>query len=302
MGVHLRPIHHPIHLTGENQEHGDNTMTNKPQFPTLTDWEPTRQTLHRYCLAIGVIPRAHAEFHPQWWHISFKVQPEGLRTGDMDRPGGGRFWLVMDLKQHRVVLHTDEGPSREFDMTQGLTAMQFGDSLLAAVAELGLSADYAREKFENDEPRDYNPAAVGRYLTALLSADRIFKEHRATLRGDVGPVQLWPHNFDLAFEWFGAPVKSQEQDGRLQEHRSQINLGFYPGDPQNAPYFYSNPWPFEAEKLTNHSLPEGARWFTESWQGTILPYDELAGDPNAENRLKEYARAVFDIALPTLMA
>jgi hypothetical protein len=49
-------------------------------------------------------------------------------------------------------------------------------------------------------------------------------------------------------------------------------------------------------------LPEGARWFTESWQGTILPYDELAGDPNAENRLKEYARAVFDIALPTLMA
>ena len=83
---------------------------------------------------------------------------------------------------------------------------------------------------------------------------------------------------------------------------SQCPIWVFEGDPQNAPYFYSNPWPFEAEKLTNHSLPEGARWFTESWQGTILPYDELAGDPNAENRLKEYARAVFDIALPTLMA
>jgi hypothetical protein len=276
-------------------------VASEPQFPNLTNWEPTRQTLHLYAQAVAVVPRAQAEFHPRWWHVSLKVEPDGLRTAEMARPGG-LFWLVMDLRQHQVVLHTDEGPLKQFDMTRGLTAAAFGDALLAAVAELGLAADYDRARFENGEPRQYNPAAVDRFLTALLNADRIFKEHRATLSGEVSPVQLWPHNFDLAFEWFGSRVERYEEEGQVQEHPSQINLGFYPGDPDNAPYFYSNPWPFEADKLTGNPLPQGARWFNESWQGTILPYDELAGDTDAESRLKEYARAVYDIASPTLMA
>ena len=54
---------------------------------------------------------------------------------------------------------------------------------------------------------------------------------------------------------------------------------FYPG---GEPYFYSNPWPFEAAQLLHEALPEGSRWHTEGWQGTILPYDELVGDVNAE--------------------
>ena len=128
-------------------------MKNEPLFPMLNDWEPTRQTLQLYSRAIGIVPRAHAEFHPKWWHISLKVGPVGLSTDKMDRPDGGTFWLTMDLEQHQVVLFTDEGPRQQLDMTQGLTATEFGDRLLAAVAELGLSADYAREKFENDDPR-----------------------------------------------------------------------------------------------------------------------------------------------------
>jgi hypothetical protein len=251
-------------------------MTSKPQFPALTNWEATRQTLHLYSRAIGVVPRAHVEFHPKWWHISLKVEPDGLNTTKMPRSAGGSFWLAMDLK--------------------------FGDQLLAAVAELGLSAGYARDKFENDDAREYDPEAAGRYLTALTNADRIFKEHRAALSGEVSPVQLWPHNFDLAFEWFGTRVERYEEHGQVQEYPSQINLGFYPGDGANAPYFYSNPWPFEADVLTANPLPEGARWFTEDWSGSILPYDELAEDERAEERLKAYARAVYDIASPTLLA
>ena len=277
-------------------------MTSEPQFPALTDWEATRQTLQLYSRAIGVIPRTHAEFHPKWWHISLKVQSDGLITGKMELPANGSFWLKMDLKQHKTILHTDKGPRAEIDMTAGLTATEFGDKLLAAVAELGLSGDYARDKFENDDAREYNAQAAETFLTTLVNADRIFKEYRATLNGDVGPVQLWPHGFDLAFEWFGTRVERYEEHGKVQEYPSQINLGFYPGDPAIAPYFYSNPWPFESDELVSHSLPAGARWHTEGWQGTILPYDELAGDERAEERLKKYAQTVHDIASPTLLA
>lgn len=275
-------------------------MSDNTQFPPLLDWEPTRETLHWYARAIGVIPRALAEFHPKWWHISLTVQPDGLATDGIGLPDGGTFRLKMDLQQHQVLLLVNDKVTREFSMVEGLSATAFGDQLLGAIADLGLTADYDRERFENDEPRPYNPDVVPAFWKALVNAARIFKEFRATLSGDPGPVQLWPHGFDVAFEWFGTRVVTYEEDGEKTEYPSQINLGFYPGDPVNAPYFYSNPWPFEAEQLLNQPLPEGASWHTEGWQGTILPYDEVAGDPNAGERVLEYARHVHELASPTL--
>jgi hypothetical protein len=201
-------------------------MFSKDFFPPLTEWEATHKTLHLYSSVVGVVPRAHAEFHPKWWHISLKVQPEGLVTDNMPLPGGGIFSLKMDLLQHKVVLTTSRGDVREFSMTEGLSASAFGDQVLAAVADLGLTAEYARGKFEDDEARQYDPAAAARFLTALVNADRIFKKHRAGLTGEVGPVQLWPHGFDLAFEWFGTRVEEYEEDGEIVKHPSQINLGF----------------------------------------------------------------------------
>lgn len=276
-------------------------MPTTPIFPALTNWEPTRQSLHWYSRAVGVVPRAHAKFHEKWWHISLKVLPDGLVTDKMDLPDdSGQFRLKIDLREHKVVLFVNKVKEREFDMTEGLTSTQFGDHLLEAVAELGLTADYAREKFENDESREYDPAAAERFLMALTNADRIFKEHRDSLSGDMGPVQLWPHGFDLAFEWFGTRVETYREHGEVQEYPSQLNLGFYPGDPGNPAYFYSNPWPFESSTLLDNPLPAGARWHTEGWEGTILPYEELAGDANAEQRLREYARRVYELSAPTL--
>ena len=274
-------------------------MSTEINFPALAGWESTRKTLHLYSNVVGVIPRAHAEFHPKWWHISLKVLPDGLVTNHMPLPQGGTFRLKMDLRQHQIILSTSIGPEVQFDMTAGLTATAMGNQVLAAVAELGLSGDYARQKFENDEPRVYDPAAVETFLAALVKADATLKRHRETLVGEVGPVQLWPHGFDLAFEWFGARVEKYEEHGDLQELPAQINFGFYPGEPA---YFYANPWPFEADKLLDHSLPEGARWHDEGWQGTILPYAEVVDDPKAKERLLAYFGEVYKVAAPTLMA
>jgi hypothetical protein len=228
-----------------------------------------------------------------------KVQPEGLVTDPMALPEGGTFRLELNLHRHQIVLLTSGGDEQRFDMTAGLTANEMGDQVLGAVSELGLTGDHDRQRFDDDEPRVYDPAAAESFLAALVSADAILKRHRETLVGEVGPVQVWPHGFDLSFEWFGTRVEGYEEGGEVKEMPAQINFGFYPKEPA---YFYANPWPFDADKLVKQTLPGGARWHQEGWQGTMLPYADVVGDPEAEERLLSYLGEVYKVASPTLLA
>lgn len=268
-------------------------------FPSLAGSEATRRTLHCYARAVGVIPRVHARSHPQWWHVSLRLVPTGLRTAKMALPGGDSAWLEVDLINHMVTLQMGIGGVRALSMRDGATGTEFGNQLLVAAEEIGLPGDYPREKFESDTPRAYDPDHARLFLSVLSEVQRIFAAHRARLTGSMGPIQLWPHGFDLAFEWFGTRKESYEEHGEVREFPAQLNLGFSAGD---EPYFYSNPWPFEGEKLLSRTLPAGAAWHTNGWQGTKLPYSELVGDANAEARLLEYARIVYELARPTLTA
>ncbi|MCL4262532.1 MAG: hypothetical protein KJ069_04930 [Anaerolineae bacterium] len=270
-------------------------------FPSLDGFEPTRQTLHWYSQAVGIVPRAHGIAHPRWWHISLRVRPDGLVTDSVSLPGGGILALRLDLRQHQIVLETSRGDVRSFSMAAGLTGTEMGEVVITAVAEFGLTGEFARAKFENNDPRTYDPDQARRYFDLLVEIDRIFKTHKASLKGETGPVQVWPHGFDLAFEWFSARTVTQEEHGKVKEFPAQLNLGFYPGSVDTPPYFFSNPFPFAADKLLDKPLPHEARWHTEEWQGTLLPYAALVNDANGEKKLFEYAQAVYDLAAPTLM-
>lgn len=269
-------------------------------FPAMPDtWPATRATLHAYAHAVGVVPRAHAVAHPQWWHISLEVRPNGLTTDTIPTPAGGVLDLRLDLHRHAVVVTASDGGTVEFPLDAGTTATAMGDQIIAAVAGMGLPADgYARDKFENDEPRAYDRAAAEAFFAAAVTASTAFERHRGAHEGPFGPVQLWPHGFDLAVDWYGTRIEEHTEDGETTQYPSQLNLGFYPGA---EPYFYSNPWPFDASLMTAE-LPGGAAWTQESFEGSMLAYDDLVGDPAAADKLLGYAAAVFEAATPTLTA
>ncbi len=261
------------------------------------DWEETRATLHAYTHAVSVLPRALIPANDKFWHQALTVEADGLTTKPIPLPDGGIATVRMDLNTHQVVLETDGGFVRSWPMDEGMSATKLGDDLIAAAVELGLDGDYDRERFENDEPRPYDTEAAAAFYDLLRSVAAVFEEHRSGLPGEVSPIQLWPHGFDMSLEWFGSRVERYEEDGETVEYPSQLNLGFYPaGDA----YFYSNPWPFDAEDLTNHPLPEGSEWYVEDWNGTKLPYSELKDDPTATDRLLGFAKRVFEITKPTL--
>jgi hypothetical protein len=267
-------------------------------FPPLPgDRQPTLDTLHAYAHAAAALPRAHAVPHPKWWHISLKVRPDGLATEAMPLPDGGAAYVRIDPRNNEVVFETSGGERRAFPMNADLTATQMGNALIAAGEEFGLTGEYDRSKFENDDPRPYDADIALGIFQAFVSADSAIAAQRNRITGAVGPIQLWPHGFDLAFEWYGTRTEPYEENGVATELPSQINFGFYPaGDA----YFYSNPWPFDTADLVGIALPDGARWNTEGWEGSMLPYADVAGDPDGVDRFLAFTGTVFDAAAPLL--
>jgi len=270
-------------------------MAGLPHFPA--DFEGTRKTLHAYAQAAGVIPRAHAAFHPKWWHASLKVRPDGLVTDPVSLPDQGSAFVRLDPRRDAVVFTTSHGDDRIFPMNARLSPTEMGDALLAAAAEFGLEGEYDRSRFGGEDATEYDGAVASAFFDVLVAVEAVFSEFRDSLSGDMGPIQLWPHGFDLAFEWFGTRTEKFEEDGEIKEYPSQINLGFYPA---GRAYFYSNPWPFEADELTGVELPSGAAWNTEGWEGSILYYDTLEDDPAATQKLRAFASVVHEAAAPTL--
>lgn len=267
-------------------------------FPSLDGFGPTRRTLQLYARALSALARAHAPAHPNWWHISLKVTPAGLVTDNIPCAGGGILAGRLDFHRAEIVLESSDGRTWALPMDAGLSGRAMGERVLAASNAAGLSGDVDQSRFADDEPGSYDRDMVARFFAALVRADRTFKRHGARLGEKAGPVRLWPHGFDLAMEWFGSRIECYNEGGETMELPAQLNLGFYPGEDNAGSYFYSNPWPFEEDKLVGHSLPAGASWHTEGWRGTILPYT----DARDEEQILDYAARVFEIASPLLSA
>jgi hypothetical protein len=279
-------------------------METKKAFLSLKGWEDTRDSLHAYAKVAGAPARVLAEPHPKWWHVSLKVDDRGLYSSPMHHEALGQdeLQISLNLQTHTLDVLLGKAIDTSFDLTAGDTATDLGRNLEAALKDLGIMANLPEGKYADDGPRRYDPEIAGRYLTVINAVKRVMTTLRGELDGDRSPVQLWPHHFDLAFEWFGTKRVTHEEDGEKVELPAQINFGFAPGDSSYPdPYFYSNPWPFE-EKLTAESLPHDARWFSEGFNGTLLPYADLVGDDHAGEKLLSYYRRVFELARPTLMA
>ena len=265
-------------------------------FPSFAEnWEPTRATLHAYAKALGTLAQTHLPKHPAWWHISLKPKPNGLTTENMPLPGGGLLNGRLDVRSHEVMVEASTGWHRSFDFRDARSGTEMADAIISAVAELGLTGAYVRKDFEDDGVREYDVEAAAPYWAALTNAAAGFELHRAALdHRSVGPVQFWPHGFDLAFEWFG--TKTYEYEGTT--HPAQLNLGFYSS---GRPYFYSNPYPFTDEELRKCDLSVGD-WCEDMFEGSILYYDEIADDPDGAAKLSTFAREVHEAARPTLTA
>ncbi|MEW5987878.1 MAG: DUF5996 family protein [Chloroflexota bacterium] len=258
------------------------------EFPVMkfADWRPTHDTLHHYARVLGRVRRALTPYQRHWSHITLRVAADGLTTTDIPIPdgGGSTFEMLLHLREHRLVIQT--GGQEWWDMPfRGQTAAELGDAALSALADLGVRVTMERSQWANDEPGVYDRAAVETYFQALSSIDEVFKQFKAELPGETGPVQIWPHGFDLAMLWFSGRQVPGADPADEEQADEQMNFGFSPGGYGGIPdaYFYvtAYPWP---DGLLEAALPAGAYWHTAGWRGAVLPYEEsvTAEKPAAE--------------------
>lgn len=264
-------------------------------FPALADWAPTRQTLHAYTRVLTAIRRTFTPEQDDWQHISLRLYTAGLTTTPIPHPkhSGRTFALSMDLRNHYVLLTDSEGEVQQFRISECRSATELGDLLLPRLAAMDVLGEVPRSRFENDEERSYAMEDAERFLSALSSTSRAYDELKEGLKGDLSPVQLWPHDFDFTLMVYGQREVEYEEHGKPMKSRAKISFGLAPPDSsQPAEYFFVKPIPFEVG-MTAGRLPAAASWHTEGWQGALLPYAEVAAKGDARQRLLDFFRAAY---------
>ncbi|MBE7469682.1 MAG: hypothetical protein DPW09_31635 [Anaerolineae bacterium] len=265
-------------------------------FPALTlaDWQPTRDTLQTYSKVLGKIRRALTPPQKHWWHISLRMVPTGLTTTPIpisDADDDATFEMILDLQQAQLLITTNRGENWQTPLT-GQSAQEFCDTVLAALAKLGVAVEIDRSLFADETPLSLDPAAAQKCGQALAAIDGVFKQFKAELPGETSPVQLWPHHFDLAVLWFSGRKVPGIDPADEENADEQMNFGFSTGDEgMPAPYFYATAYPWPAD-ITAAPLPAGATWHTQSWKGGLLMYESLVGVEEPEQKLLAFLRAV----------
>jgi hypothetical protein len=259
-----------------------------PPLP-LAEWQETRNTIQGYAQVVGKIRRALTPPQKHWFHISLRTSALGLTTTPI--PANNiTFEMLLDFSGHQLVISTSQGDWAEVEMT-GQSAREFCDEVLHALAEMGIEPEVDRKQFSNADGT-YDPDMVEDCWQALSQIDLVLKEFIGGLSGRTGPVQLWPHHFDLAALWLSGRIVPGTDPADEEMADEQMNFGFSTGDggiPDAYFYITAYPWP---EGLEETALPDGARWQREGWKGAVMMYEELVTAEQPREKLLAFLQTV----------
>ncbi len=270
-------------------------MTNDtfPPIP-LNEWQETRDTIQSYANLTGKIRRAMTPFRKHWWHASLRVAAAGLTTTPI-RSRAKTFELLLDFTKHDLLISTSHGDRHVIPLL-GQSPKTFKDQTLAALQEMDIDEpEIDHALFAETKLGSYDSAAVAKFWQALTQVDAVFKEFRNGFREESSPVQLWPHGFDLAVNWFSGRLIPGQDPNDAEYADEQMNFGFSTGGggiPE--PYFYVTAYPTPPGFTDTHLL-KGARWQTEGWTGAVLPYKVIESKGNGRELLLDFLTKLHEV-------
>jgi hypothetical protein len=278
-----------------------------PPLP-YAEWEPTKQTLHRYTQIVGKIRMALMPFRNHWWHATLLPATRGLTTGPM--PYGDRdVEIAFDFLDHRLGIATSDGQERALELGRRPACADFYRELFDALRDLGVDVEIHAEPYDlGDSPAfpadqinaTYDTDAVTRFWRILTSTEHVLGQLASSFNGKASPIHLFWHSLDLAHARYSGraapgPASTDPVTAEAYSHEV-IAFGFWPGDNRRTPYpaFYSYIAP-EPDRLTAETLePAAAEWQnTGSGSLAVLPYDALRKTPDPSGTLLAFFESAY---------
>lgn len=250
-------------------------------FPSLDQWETTRDTLHRAAKVLGVIRVATHEAMPNDLQYSVQIEPNGLSTGDL--PVGK---VVLDFIEGTLEVTPKNGAVAGFPL-QEHTQSSLTYAALEVFKEAGHEFEVNLEKVSDQTPFQLDIATSRDYAEVLDRMYTAFARFRARLVGSMTPIVLWPHHFDLSFIWFLTDQHDEHKD-------PHINFGFAPfSDDIPDPYIYAYRWTMP-DGLVDKTLPAPAKWHTEGWVGAQVDYADFSVEQHSDAAVEEILTGIYE--------
>lgn len=250
------------------------------KLPPLSNWENTRDNLHRATQVVGAFKKALVPQQLNALHLSLFVTSEGLMTERLQN--GGR--LALNFVGRAVEFHPEQGEKVAVPLS-GHNPATLASALLQRIPHQKGLGDTLCLPSDSTTPFTADPSTAADYARALYAVYTALARFRARLLGTMTPMVVWPHGFDLSFLWF----RGNDLDEHSQPH---MNFGFSPGSAGfPRPYLYAYAWP-APDDITSHSLPAPARWFSGNWKGVVVDYDNLTDD-NPEAQVEALSRKIY---------
>lgn len=263
------------------------TRQHFPAFDNASIAE-TRNALHDYARVLGDWLKHCRAKRKHWWHASLRPSLNGLTTGvihaDID------FELELNLRENLLQARTSSGQQLS-EILQGQPASELANSIERFLITNGMRKQTitdSKVSYENTKAHpDYSAIHALTIAQALNSVFSAMDTFRASIREETSPIQLWPHHFDLSLLWLTGE-KIPGQDPANEEYADkQMNFGFTFGDESiPEPYFYVTAYPLP-DALPKLSLPAGASWQTEGFNGAVLSWQSLIKSIDPTNSLIE---------------
>jgi hypothetical protein len=282
----------------------------RPSLPALplNEWEQTKTTLHLWAQIVGKVRMASTPPRNHWWHVPLYVDVRGLTTRRMHARSAVSFEINFDFINHRLVVTTNRGGLRSFELVDGLSVAEFDEKLHAALDALDLPVAIREIPFglatttpfpADREHAAYDPDAVERFWRIVEWTDQVFEEFAGWYCGKTSPIHLFWHSFDLAFTRFGgrrAPlIPDADPVTREAYSHELISFGFWAGDDNmREPAYYSYTAP-EPEGLSGRRLfPDEAYWSTHgSGALALLPYDAVRAAAGPRTALLAFLESAY---------
>ena len=276
----------------------------------VSDWEPTRETLHMWTQIVGKIRLSHAPLINHWWQVTLYVSPRGLTTSSI--PDRNRlFDMEFDFVDHILAIRTSDGESRTVALAPK-SVSEFYTETLTALGQLGIEpritarpneVERAIPFADDHEHASYNPAAAHLFWRQLVAAHRVMSEFRSYFVGKVSPVHFFWGSFDMACTRFSGRGAPRHPGGApncadwvmVEGYSHELSsCGFWPGGGEEGA-FYAYAYP-EPAGFADYPVGPRPAFYSADYKQFLLPYEAVRTSDDPDRTLLEFLQTTYSAA------